>query len=370
MTTRLRLAFFADPTETHTQRWARFFVARGHDVAVIVRHDRPVPPDDPNGPSIIRIEPPGRSRQPARAVDMIRRLRRAVRRVDPHVVHAHYLTAQGWLAWASGFRPYAITVWGSDVYLDLAGHKARALGRLALRGAALVTADSAHLARAAVSAGARASRTEVIQFGVDTRVFAPGDAADLRHRLAPAGGRIVLSPRTLLPLYRHELVVDAMARLPDDLVMVVSARGAQPEAVRQLQNAAARAGVADRLVIVPEIPHGEMPHYLNAADVVVSVPISDGTPVTLLEAMACGRPTVVGDLPSLREWYSGGRDDLVVRDPDAASIAAAIGRALDLPDEARDDLLRRGREEVMSRADHARNMLAVEARYLELARST
>ena len=55
--------------------------------------------------------------------------------------------------------------------------------------------------------------------------------------------------------------------------------------------------------------------------------------------------------------------------PDAVSIAAAIGRALDLPDEARDDLLRRGREVVMSRADHARNMLAVEAHYLELARS-
>lgn len=366
MTSRLRLAFFADPTETHTQRWVGFFRDRGHEVTIIVLHDRPVPANH-DRLHIIRIDPPRRASRPGRWVEMLGRLQRAVRRADPDVVHAHYLTGQGWLAWASGFRPYVITAWGSDIYLDLGNAKARALGRVALRGAALVTADSRHLADAAIAAGARRARTKVVQFGVDTAEFAPRDASALRARLVPDGGRIVLSPRTLLPLYRHELVVAALARLPADVVLLVSARGATPEAVRSLRHQAELHGVAERLVIESEIPHGEMPAYLNAADVVVSVPSSDATPVTLLEAMACGRPTVLADLPSLREWYAGGRDDLVIREPTPDGVAVAIGRALTLSDAERRDLVERGRELVVARADHERNMLAIEAHYRRLA---
>lgn len=298
---------------------------------------------------------------------MVGRLRRAVRQADPDVVHAHYLTAQGWLAWASGFRPYAVTLWGSDIYLDLESRKARAIGRLALRGAALVTADSRHLADAAIAAGARRSRTEVVQFGVDTDEFAPRDASSLRDRLAPDGGRIVLSPRTLLPLYRHDLVVAALAQLPADVMLVVSARGATSDAVESLRAAAERHGVANRLIVEPMIAHGQMATYLNAADAVVSVARSDATPVTLLEAMACGRPTVLGDLPSLREWYAGTREDLVVREVTPDGIARAIRNALDLSEPERRDLAERGRALVMERADHERNMLVMEEHYRRLA---
>jgi glycosyltransferase involved in cell wall biosynthesis len=367
MTSGLRLAMFADPTETHTQRWARYFVGRGHHVAIIVRHDRPAPDPDPGGPHIIRMRSPRSRRRPARWFDLLSRVRGAVATVRPDVVHAHYLTSQGWMAWASGFRPYVITVWGSDVYLDLRSPKTRAIGGLALRGAALVTADSADLARAAVRAGARRSRTEIVQFGVDTHTFAPRDATALRARLAPRGERIVLSPRTILPLYRHELVVAAMAELPSDVVLVMTARGASPDALGAVRAAAARHGVDDRLHIEPTIPHERMAEYLNAADVIVSLPSSDATPVTVLEALACGTPAVVFDLPSLREWSAGLSEELLVRTPDATSVAAAIRRALALTPPEREALASRGRALVSQHADYERNMHRMEMRYLALA---
>ena len=368
MTSSLRLAMFADPTETHTQRWARFFVGRGHDVVVIVRHDRPAPPPVPGGPHIIRMLPPRRTRRPGRWIDLVARIRAAVAEADPDLVHAHYLTANGWMAWASGFRPYVVTVWGSDVYLDLRSAKARWIGRMTLRNAALVTADSVDLGRAAVRAGARDARTRLIQFGVDTVAFAPSPAAALRRRLAPDGGRIVLSPRTMMPIYRHELAVAALAQLPPDVILVMSARNAWPETLQSVQDAAVRHGVEDRILIEPELPHENMPDYLNAADVVVSVPSSDATPVTVLEAFSCGRPTVVYDLPSLREWYAGVREDLVVRTPDGSAVAAALRRALDLSTEERRELGARSRALVRERADHESNMLAMEAHYRGLAR--
>ena len=171
-----------------------------------------------------------------------------------------------------------------------------------------------------------------------------------------------------MPIYRHELVVRALAALPADVILVTSSRGAWPETVEAVTAEAERAGVSDRLVVLPGIPHDEMPAYLNAADVVVSIPVTDGTPVTLLETLACGRPIVVGDLPSIREWSDGLHPDLVVAEPTVSSVTEALCRALELSDAERDDLATRGRAVVVKRADHERNMLLVEERYRAMAR--
>lgn len=51
-----------------------------------------------------------------------------------------------------------------------------------------------------------------------------------------------------------------------------------------------------------------MPDYLNAADVYVSTSLSDGTSLSLLEAMACALPVVVTEIPSNKEWVINGQN--------------------------------------------------------------
>ena len=60
--------------------------------------------------------------------------------------------------------------------------------------------------------------------------------------------------------------------------------------------------------------------------------LHDGTPNTLLEAMACGCFPVAGDLESIREWIDDGVNGILIdpRSPD--ELAPAVGRALDAPD--------------------------------------
>jgi glycosyltransferase involved in cell wall biosynthesis len=299
-----------------------------------------------------------------------RSLAAELRRIAPEILHAHYLTGHGWHARLSGFRPYAITLWGTDILVTArATRRGRLYARWSLGPAGLVTGDSEELVRAAVAAGARAERTHLVQFGVDTGRFSPGpDPAALRERLGLAGRRVIFSPRSIAPLYRHDVVLEALARLPADVCVVMTRHIARESEVEALQRRAAELGLSDRLVMVPKVDHAEMADFYRMADLAVSVPMSDGTPVTLLEALSAGRPVVASDLPSVREWLGDLDPASLVPVGDVAATARAIGATLGRPAAERLDFAERGRRLVDERASHDASMAAAEALYRELLR--
>jgi glycosyltransferase involved in cell wall biosynthesis len=299
----------------------------------------------------------------------LRSVRKVVARVQPDVLNAHFLTIHGWHAWMAGFHPYAVTLWGSDVYVGPRKWWAvRMMARLALRGADLVMADSEDLKRGAQDLGARPERTRLVGWGVDLRRFSGGSApAELRSRLGLDGRRVVFSPRAVKALYRPGVVIQALARLPSDVVVVMSRQNADPAEVDSIERQAASLGVSDRLVLVPEIAHSDMPDFLRLADAVVSVPASDSTSVTILEALACERQVVAGDLPSVREWLADLDPALLVPVDDPVATARALTRALERSAAERSDIGRRGRAIVGQRADQAACLGRVESLYRQLA---
>jgi glycosyltransferase involved in cell wall biosynthesis len=366
----LSIAFLGDPGSVHLRRWAGHFAARGHAIAILVPDRTIVAPGLPDGVTVHRFHagPRGRAR-PLGAVVVARSLRRTLRRLDPDVLHVHHLTTHGWRAWLSGFRPYIVTVWGSDVLL--APHespKARLLARIGLRGAALVTGGSHHLVSAAIAAGARPSRTRYVHFGVDIERFSvrPAPAA-LRSRLGLEGRRVVFSPRTIGRLYRQDVVLEASARLPDDVVLMMTRHLAKPAELAMIEARAAELGLGRRLVLLPSVPHAEMPDHYALADVVVSVPASDGGPNTVVEALASGRPIVASDLPPNREWLADLDPEALVPVGDVDATETALRRILERPDEERTERAAEARRRVEATADQRRTMAEMERLYRQVA---
>jgi glycosyltransferase involved in cell wall biosynthesis len=209
----------------------------------------------------------------------------------------------------------------------------------------------------------------MIQFGVDLRRFAPGpDPGALRARLGLQGKRVVFSPRAITPLYRQGVVVEALAQLPSDVVVLMSRSAAQADELEAIEGKARDLGLADRLVMVPAIAHSDMPDFYRLANVVVSVPISDSSSVSVLEALSCGRPIVASSLPSIREWLWDLDSAALVPVDNPDATAAALVRALELSPKARADIAARGRQIVAERADQDRSLGHVESLYRELAR--
>jgi glycosyltransferase involved in cell wall biosynthesis len=84
--------------------------------------------------------------------------------------------------------------------------------------------------------------------------------------------------------------------------------------------------------LLPRQTRTEMGALFRQAQVVVSPSTHDGTPNTLLEAMACGCTPVAGDLDSIREWITPGINGLLVDPGDPQELAEAICEVLGNPE--------------------------------------
>lgn len=354
---RLRLLYVGNPTSVHVRRWAGFFAARGHEVHVAGLWDRQEA--DQSLPYAVH-----RLGRPITAVLPLIRLSRSLR---PDLLHAHYLTHYGWIAWASRIHPFALTLWGSDVLVETrVSRLRRAWARKTLAGADLVTADSPDVVAAAIKLGANPARIHEIQFGVDTARFHPDAAPDeLAGRLGIAGRRVIFAPRAITPLYRPLTLIQAVSEM-NDAVLVGTLAGADRPHLDEVRRLAHLLGMDARLILVPNIPHEEIDAYYRLADVVVSIPSSDGTPVSILEALASGVPVVATDLPSVRPWLEAVRPDFLVPVDDPAATLRAIRSALDLTPVERAEIVARERRIALDRADQTMHMLAVETAYREL----
>jgi len=367
----LSLAFLGDPNSIHVRRVASALASRGHRVTLLVPAGSAVNPGLAAGVDIVTFEPYAARRPvPLGAVAARRSLRRVLEQLNASVLHAHHMTVNGWTARLSGFHPYAVTLWGSDILVTARESlRARMYAAITLAGADLVMADSRSVIEAAIRSGAHPDRTHLVQLGVDVRRYAPGpDPGSLRMALGLVGHRVLFSPRAITPLYRQWVVVDALPSLPDDVIVLMTRHGADPAEVEAIQRRAAARGVADRIRIVAPIANQGMAEAYRLADVVVSVPSSDGTPVTVLEALAVGRPVVASDLPSLREWLADLDPDSLAPVDDVEATARAIRRALDLDPAIRAEVSRRGREIVLRRGDQQENMDELERLYRLLVR--
>lgn len=256
----------------------------------------------------------------------------------PDLLHLNYAGSKlGTMATLSRVRPLVVTVMGGDVLPDqhpggLSRLERRATRRI-LEQASIILVKSEGLRRALAGFGDFAVKARTVRWGVDAAVFRRNDAAAAALRLAlqlAPTDRVVLSPRILQPLYNIHLVVEAMPRILAEVptaLLVVTEYQADESYRARLRALAEAAGVAGRVRFIGHVDHASMPGLYSLADVVVSVPSSDGLPQSLFEAMACGTPIVLGRLSVYEEVVHDGADALLAPlEPEA--VARAVLRVL------------------------------------------
>lgn len=262
------------------------------------------------------------------AMPAVRRLAREGGGFD--VIDAHYFYPDGVAAallarWLR--KPLVITARGSDINrLSQIAWPRRLIVRAAAQASGIVTVSGALSARLR-ELGVAADKITVVRNGVDLARFAPVDRVEARRRLGLPDAPLVMSIGNLVPEKGHDLVLDALARLPDVHAIVV---GGGPERSRLAKRIDA-CGLSSRVRLLPEQPQAELRWLYAAVDAVVLASTREGTPNVLLEAMACGTPvvaTAVGGVPEIVTEPAAGR---VVATRSAEALAGAVGELLAAP---------------------------------------
>lgn len=344
----MRICYLADGRYIHTCRWLRFFKSLGHQVSLIsfqpMNRDE-IEAVEREGGKFLGELGPFHLKRFWRTLRDLSWLVRTLRRERVELVHCHFLGANTWYAALSGFHPLVLTVMGGDVcgpsWAPRGCLAERVMTPLALRRADLITSWSNLLARVIRPYARAETPVEVLHGGIELGRFSPGPgpgAAALRGELGiPEGASVIFSPRLMRPLYNLHRIAEA-ARIVLEacprayFVFGYPATAKDPEYEAHVRRIAEEGGHPDRFRFIEQIRHEAMPDYFRLADVTVSIPDHDGTPMSALESMACGTPVVAGDIPDYDPaYFEPGVTVSVARVDDPASVAAAITATLQDP---------------------------------------
>lgn len=280
----------------------------------------------------------------------LRTLRTALRHSEYDVVHVHAPASAVLLLVACALErrrrdDVVFTLHNSWPNLRLRNKALAAVGVAAFPVVVACSRSAADSFPRTVRRLAPGGRIAVVPNGVDVgRLDRAQDAA--AEPLTGPGITVVTVGR-LIPIKDQAALLAAFARVagPDDRLLVVGEGPLRAELERQ-----ARAlGIADRVRMPGLLARDEVYRMLAGADVYVSASHGEGLPLSVLEALAAGLPTVLSDIAPHRELAESNDAVRLVPVGDVDALAAAIGHLRDLPAPDRTALGRRGRQPVIDR---------------------
>lgn len=350
----MRLLYFTRDYTTHDHRFLQAFTSRGLEVGYLRLEDSGIAYETRAVPDGVQeVAWSGgktRAETPEQWLALMPDFARVLSEYAPDVLYAGPVQSCGFMGAMAGHRPLAIMSWGSDVLRDSARSPLwRWMTSYALARADLLVCDSNTVVDRARELGdLRDSAILSFPWGPDLPeglvADSRGRGRHIRSRLEWAGCRVVLSTRAWEPVYGVDTVLEAFrqARQVDpDLRLVLLGEGSLGVEFRLYLEEHDLLGVVHSPGL---IARKEVLDYFSAADIYVSAAHSDGTSVSLLEAMEFGPAIVVTDIPSNREWIEPGRNGWLAEAGRPDSFSAALLAASRQPDEERERYSRRNRE--------------------------
>lgn len=259
-----------------------------------------------------------RIKNPIRLNQSIRKLRKLMLEFNPTVIHVHQANSFGYITSRAnnGRFPQVLTTWGDDVLIF--PHKNfifRKLVRTSLLASDAITAD-AEIMKTAIQQFIGNKPVEVINFGIE-----------LQNSTNIPKENILYSNRLHDDLYNiHHIIHGSVSFLHANPAwkLRIAGKGSNTEALKQQVH---DLKLEDRIEFVGFLAPAENLENYMKSKIYISIPNTDGTSISLLEAMAYGCLPVVSDLPANREWISDGDNGIVVQD---LNLEKALERALQL----------------------------------------
>lgn len=221
----------------------------------------------------------------------------------PDVLHIHQLNRLAYFV--SGIAralkiPILSTAWGSDVLLIPQQNTLfKFLIKRTIKRSQIVTADAEIMIEAMKSLVPNGVEYRKVQYGIET---VKGNEVK---------EKIIFSNRLHKPLYRIDQIVHYFSEVHSEFPtykLVIGATGDETETLKSLVKSY---NLEESVEFVGWLTHDQNKDWYAKSAYYISIPSSDGTSVSLLEAISAGCIPIVSDLPANREWVEDGKTGII-----------------------------------------------------------
>jgi glycosyltransferase involved in cell wall biosynthesis len=356
----MKICFLAHAVSIHTRRWLYYFRDRGHQVSIISFTPAKLEP----GIELYYLQPPWSiSYEYANwhYLFHLPRVRQIVHHLQPDLLNAHYLSSYGFLGALIKPRgcPLVSSLHGNDILIfPKESFLHRWVISFALKRADMITSVAQHMTQVLGNYMSGDKPVLTLQYGVDTALFC--SPATSTPRLP-----VCLSNRAMVSDSNLETVLQAARILEDTNSPVHLDMAGEGELAALLRQKATELHLESRLSFLGHIEHARMANKLKTAALFVSMSITDGTPLSLLEAMACGAFPVVSDIPANREWVTDGVNGYLVPLYAPEQLAHRLNEAWHQP-ELREAAAQYNWQLIQEKGDYQKNMAIIETAFTRL----
>ena len=349
----MRILYFTRDYSPHDERFLSALAQTAHEI-FLLRLEPRQPVTLPAG--ITEVKFPEKMNAGNNPEDnRVAELRTILEKVKPDVLHAGPLHGPAYIAAQTGFSPLVSMSWGADILHDgVVSPLDREKIQTTLYNSTVLVDDCQAVTTKAVHGyGYPRTRIYRLPWGVDLEHFSPNGKARLREKHGWQDNFVFLSMRSFEPIYGVDITlrafINAVQQNPH-LRMFLFGKGTQEYMLREMTE---QAGIKDKVHFGGYLEREDLPDAYNSADVFLSASHCDGSSVSLMEALACGTPAIVSDIPGNLEWVSNGEQGWVFPDGDVETMTAQMNTASREPDLA--EMGARTRSFAQEKADWKKN---------------
>lgn len=248
-----------------------------------------------------------------------------LRHLKPDIVLGCMATKYGFYTALSGFEPFILIVWGSDIVMVPQRFMLfRFMAGYSLRKADAVVLDSDVQRQAAIKLGCDPKKIVQFAWFDSEKVRITRSRTEVRNQLGFNNNLIVMCTRSHESIYGVDYFIESFPQVLKEVQEARFVLLGEGRLTQHLKSKVKELKMGKYVKFLGRVPQNDVATYLNASDIYVSTSFSDGTSASLLEAMLCKLPPIVTDIAGNREWIRNGINGFLIPAADSKRLAERI----------------------------------------------
>ena len=353
----MKICFLAASNSIHSHQWINFFSNLGHKIIWISLV-----------PATIKVSDNIEYYEFTSGIfSSIFKVRKLIAKLNPDIVHIHYLGYYGLLGLFSGAKCIVSTPWGSDIIEGKKSFLKRQILLRILKKTKLIICDAYHMRDELKKLNVPQNKINIIYFGVDTKKFVRKDRnLEILNKFNISNEITIISLRSFEPVYDIKTLILAakiiLKQIPDVHFLLVG-RGTLEKELKELVHSLS---IDNSVHFTGFIDKQLLPSLLSSSDIYVSTSLSDaGLASSTGEAMSCETPVVISDSAENDQWINNKVNGFLFSTKNSEQLAEILINLIK-NEPLRKTVGKEGRNIIIKKYDYENEMNKVNDLYLKL----